>query len=90
MNEFDQFEMPTQHCPVCRYSFDAATRIWGEGGPDPGSFTLCLKCGSVLRWNHRMDLYALTAAELRELPGEILLQLAWTQKLLFRVKAQRN
>jgi hypothetical protein len=86
----DHFDMPVQHCPCCGYRFEAATRIKGDGPPDPDSVTLCLKCGAVLGWDYAMRIHRLTAQEIRELPTDIFQTVARAQQLIFTVKAERN
>jgi hypothetical protein len=84
------FDMHEQLCPQCRYTFNAATVIQGAGPPEPGDLTLCIRCGSILGWNFRMELEALSVAAIRELDTETLQLLARAQRLIFKGKAERN
>lgn len=86
----DEYRLSPQNCPVCNWQLDAATRLHGEGGPDPESVTLCINCGVVLGWDYAMRLYALTGEEIRELPPNIFAIVARTQQRVFRIKGERN
>lgn len=37
----------SEKCPSCGESQDALTAMIGDGKPEPGSFTVCWKCGEI-------------------------------------------
>jgi hypothetical protein len=43
-------------CPKCFHMLDAATNMEGPEKPEPGDYTVCIRCASVLRWNPDMQL----------------------------------
>lgn len=50
------FEIRASFCPYCFRLLDAASNVEGEGAPQPGDFTLCIECSSVLRFDEEMNL----------------------------------
>jgi hypothetical protein len=40
----------TRALPCCGYHVDSTMALGGRGVPRPGSFTLCLNCGALLRY----------------------------------------
>ena len=55
-------------CPSCFHILDAVSSMTGKEGPQPGDFSICLCCASVLRFTDKMD-YELSA--LIEVPVEV-------------------
>lgn len=43
-------------CPKCFKLLDAATNMEGHEKPEPGDFTICIDCRSVLRFTPDMQL----------------------------------
>ena len=54
-------------CPRCFKLLNAATNMEGKDKPEPGDFTICIKCSSVLRFNPDMQL---ELAHLDMIPAE--------------------
>jgi hypothetical protein len=52
-------------CLSCGYRFQAATNVKGtlEGAPEPGSFSLCIRCGHLAIFDEELRLRALTDEE---------------------------
>jgi hypothetical protein len=48
--------MPPRFCPVCFLLLTANTNLTSKDKPEPGDFTVCIKCASVLRFDGKMDL----------------------------------
>jgi rubredoxin len=84
--------MPEQYCPHCGYLFDEATPADQENlpTPKPEDLTVCLRCRTALRWDHRMQLHVLTRADLDALPADILLTLLRTQRAVRSIQVQQN
>lgn len=38
---------PTALCPTCGYTVDAASSLAGNHKPEPGDWSLCLRCAAV-------------------------------------------
>ena len=43
-------------CPHCFAGLSASTCITDAARPEPGDYTVCIFCASVLRFDERMDL----------------------------------
>jgi hypothetical protein len=35
---------------------DASTVVHGKGPPEPGDFSLCMKCGAFLTYNEKLEI----------------------------------
>lgn len=55
-------------CPVCGYVCDRATAVTGNESPQPGDWTVCLRCGEILRFDEQLTHRQVTLEELRLLP----------------------
>lgn len=42
---------PATLCPHCGYAMDAASSMQGEAVPDPGDWSICLRCAGVLQFD---------------------------------------
>jgi hypothetical protein len=59
--------LPVNVCPTCGYEMEAATSLKDKSDrPEPGSFTLCLKCGEIFVFT---DALTLRLVELNDLVG---------------------
>lgn len=62
-NKWATHVMPEQRCPRCGYQMDRATRPASDGAePTPGSLTVCIECGVILRFKGDMS-FALAAPD---------------------------
>lgn len=52
-------------CPKCFHQLDAATNMEGKDPPEPGDYTVCIRCASVLRFGPDM---MLEMASLTDIP----------------------
>jgi hypothetical protein len=48
--------MVSQGCPKCFHELDANTCLTEEAKPEPGDYTVCIGCASVLRFRENMSL----------------------------------
>jgi len=78
-------KLPPCHCPRCGYYSDAARSIDKEDDaqPTPGDFSLCLNCGTLLRFNARRRLVLPPS----ELPGPLELVEARVGEMLLRAQS---
>ena len=58
-------EMPPSFCPFCFHLLNGATNMQGQSQPEPGDFTICIRCAKVLRYGENMQL---EASALEEIP----------------------
>ena len=60
------------YCPQCHSLNDAASEIGGDTNvyPTPGDFSICLRCGTILRYDHTLHLALVYETELAELNAE--------------------
>jgi hypothetical protein len=64
-----QGRIAAQACVGCARQIDAVTKVSGKpggGGAQPGDFTMCLYCGTMMAFTRGLGLRLLTKAELRE------------------------
>lgn len=55
-------------CPACGHEHNAATGAEpGNNVPDPGSVSICIRCGAISLFNDEMQLRAPTAEELADI-----------------------
>lgn len=67
-------------CPQCGDKLDAATHPSGKvHQPEKGDFSMCLNCGTVLRWNAELILYCPTEDEMMDLEADQRLMLKLMQ-----------
>lgn len=62
--------LPTSACPTCGYEMDSASSVGRKATPKPGDFSLCMRCGAVLRFDAELRLEPATSDELTELDEE--------------------
>jgi hypothetical protein len=48
--------MPASICPVCSYKLDGVTNLTSRDKPEPGDYTVCIGCRSVLKFGPGMGL----------------------------------
>jgi hypothetical protein len=65
------YPIPTCFCLKCGHTFDRSSNLTGKGKPDPGDLTLCIGCGSLLKFNADMSVRLIDEeAELRNMPAK--------------------
>ncbi len=62
--------LPTASCPRCGYEMDSASGVNHNRKPKPGDFSLCLRCGQVLRFDDELVPVLALERELEELEPE--------------------
>lgn len=68
MSETSEHFIKPCACPVCDYYLDCTANANKETDPPkPGDFSVCFKCGALLRWNLEMDMKEATPEDLDEL-----------------------
>lgn len=80
-------EMPSCFCPVCFKLLDAVT-AFDDTSPDPGNYTVCFGCASVLRFSENMVLMPSSLLEIPEHSRLQFAQLVQTVKLMIERDAQ--
>ena len=92
---------PEARCPYCQHGADAAVPD-GHGTeerrealdlkmePVPGSWTVCIRCGAVLRFTSGMTVRLAHRHEIRELPTWMLQLLSAASKMAKRMWAEKN
>jgi hypothetical protein len=65
-----EFEIPPSFCLKCGHSFNRASTLTGTRRPEPGHLTLCMKCGTLLRFTPAMTVMPVSDEEaaIRDLP----------------------
>jgi len=74
--------LPVGKCNVCGYEMDAATETNGNGRPQPGDFSLCLKCGELYVFDEQMKIQEPTIAQLTVVPIETAAEIRRTQRMI--------
>lgn len=57
-------------CTACGYSVDLATGVTTEGMPEPGAWSICLRCGHLMAFDDDLQLRNLTDAEAYDVAGD--------------------
>ena len=55
-------------CPSCSYLLDGVTNVTGDTGPKPGDYSMCVRCGAVLRFGAGLQL---RLSNFKSLPDEL-------------------
>jgi DNA-directed RNA polymerase subunit RPC12/RpoP len=55
------------NCPRCGYRVEMATGLGHRKRPRPGDFSLCLRCGQLLRFDHEFEPVMAFERELEQL-----------------------
>ena len=61
-------EMPLSYCPSCGYKMNAATSLENDAVPKSGDFSVCLRCGEILRFDENLLLRVVPLKEWDTLP----------------------
>ncbi len=72
-------QVPSRNCPVCSSDLDAVTNMTSKEGPEPGDFTVCIHCRSVLRFDGKMEL---VKSSLIEVPIHMRYAFAKVQRMM--------
>ena len=59
-----------QRCPACTSICTAATGLEQDEPPNPGDFTVCIFCGTLLKFEEGLALRTIADWELDVLPAE--------------------
>jgi hypothetical protein len=73
--------VPLSRCPYCEAPLDEASGVY-ERGPEPGDYSVCLICASLLRFDDAMQLRVPSRADLDELPPDFLAELRTYQQIV--------
>lgn len=76
----------TSQCPSCGTKLNSVTRVAGKGRPVPGAVTVCIRCGSLLRYSRSLRVRLLTAQEIDKLPKSLRKVLAVAQLAIQTVR----
>ena len=71
--------MGKDKCPNCEHNLDCATGAFEEAVPNPKDLSVCIKCGTILRFADDMALEILSLNDFFELKQDVI-------KELFKVK----
>lgn len=64
--------MPPSLCPQCGDKLDMATSTTEAARPEPGDFSICLHCGTILRFDADLRCQRASAADFDQAPKVIL------------------
>lgn len=79
--------LPESACPFCGHKMDHAFSTQTDNPPTPGDFSLCIRCGRVLRFAEDMTLLKVEREEMETLDTETLLELERASDLIKRANA---
>lgn len=65
--EITHHDMPATSCPGCHGKIEVATGVGTTNKPSPGAWTVCLYCGSILRFTEVLLLRFATEDEVEKL-----------------------
>jgi len=76
--------LPESSCPRCKYLMDATTPMDAiKSGPGAGDFTICLNCGTLLRFTDHLYLREMEPEELDELGASQRIMINKAQALIW-------
>lgn len=70
MSEPVPFRHTASRCPRCRQILNGTIDHQGRGAPRAGDLTVCVGCGTVLRFGPNLALTAVTAEQIEQLPPQ--------------------
>lgn len=75
-------------CPNCDTVFDVVTAIYKNGVhiPNPGDYSICIKCSSYLQFDEELQLKALDTDDVLNMPKDVLYELTKARNILNRNK----
>ena len=59
--------MKAAYCSNCQYKMEANTAIHGQGQPEKGALSICLRCGQLSVFKEDLSLRKITPEELHDL-----------------------
>lgn len=62
------FKHRVSKCPGCRQTLNATGDPKGRGAPRPGDVSVCAGCGTILQFDSRLRLTAMTPQQIEQLP----------------------
>jgi hypothetical protein len=62
-------------CPGCGHRLNASSDPKDRGMPRPGDLSLCIDCGTILRFDWQLRLKVVTPEEIEKLPKRTALEL---------------
>lgn len=60
--------LPATTCPTCRETLDGVTSTGSRAQPEPGDYSICVYCGTLLMFTETLVLRRLTYDEERAVP----------------------
>jgi hypothetical protein len=78
-------------CPECHYKMDASSSLGDETGhgPEPGTVTLCMKCGEICLFTECMALRKATVYDFLNWPAKEMLQIKKAQAAIRFLRAAK-
>ena len=77
-------------CPNCQKELDAASGINADITPKPGDYSICLWCGTFLKFTDTLDYVMLDAVEFAGLPNEVQRTLLLASHAIDTVRRKRS
>jgi len=75
--------IPASKCPTCGYEMDSSTCVDDDTvKPKPGDFSVCMKCGEMLRFTGTMGIRIVELNDMMELTGNNQAQLVHIQRVV--------
>lgn len=75
-------------CPICGHAFDAHASVDSDEAPQPGDFTVCIKCAGWLKFGVDLKLCQLAAADILSMEPETHTQLRRISRAVRAVQRQ--
>jgi hypothetical protein len=57
------YRLPASPCPICEVTLNAAANCFDETAPGPGDVTICIACGTLLRFAADLTLRLMSPEE---------------------------
>jgi hypothetical protein len=87
----DAVVTPDSSCPQCGKRFDRASSVINDHArPSPGDFSLCIACGTVLRFTDDLSVRLATHDEVAALDPIHRAQVLYTQRVVRHFRERMN
>lgn len=70
MSDWKDFKVPPGTCPACGALHDGAANTTGQGAPEPGDLSICIRCGAAAQYGPGLALLRLSRLDILALPAD--------------------
>lgn len=83
-------QVPDAPCPHCGARLDGALNVSGDEPPEPGDFSVCIKCGGLAVFTQLLGLREVLPHDCADMPDDLLVELHRVMVEVERFKEVRH